>query len=315
MNYSHVLVTGGAGFIGSHLCRYLLANGKRVYCIDNLSTGSLDNIADLIHNPNFVWLRHDVAESFRLTEIDAVFALACPESPLYCKAHPEQTIRTCVSGIYYTLELARRAGIPIVFASGSAVYGKTEIISPAISIQQGCISPRSVYDEGKRCAETMCFDYRLRYGLNVKVARIFSTYGPAMQIDSGLAICNFIKRALRGDPLQLLGDGSQQRSFCFISDTISALCKLMNTPENVSGPLNIGNSAEISIRELAEQILKLTGSKSQIEYRPLPCDESRNVSPDMTLTEQVLNWKPEISIGDGLAETIRSFKERLNKNE
>lgn len=316
MNYhsstTRILVTGGAGFLGSHLCERLLEAGHDVLCVDNFYTGTKRNIAHLLDNPNFEVIRHDV--TFPLyVEVDDIYNLACPASPIHYQFDPVQTTKTSVHGAINMLGLAKRLRARIFQASTSEVYGDPEI-HPQTEDYWGRVNPigiRSCYDEGKRCAETLFFDYRREHNLTIKVARIFNTYGPRMHPNDGRVVSNFIVQALRGEPITLYGDGSQTRSFCYVDDMINAFLAIMETPGEVTGPINIGNPGEFTIRSLAEMVVELTGSKSRIEFRPLPSDDPRQRQPDITLARETLGWEPRTALKDGLLKTIAYFEETL----
>lgn len=316
MNYNNsnkrVLVTGGAGFLGSHLCERLLKAGHDVLCVDNFYTGTKRNIAHLLDNPNFEVIRHDV--TFPLyVEVDDIYNLACPASPIHYQFDPVQTTKTSVHGAINMLGLAKRLRARIFQASTSEVYGDPEI-HPQTEDYWGRVNPigiRSCYDEGKRCAETLFFDYNRQHNLTIKVARIFNTYGPRMHPKDGRVVSNFIVQALRGDPITLYGDGSQTRSFCYVDDLINAFLAIMETPDEVTGPINIGNPAEFTIRSLAEMVVELTGSKSRIEFRPLPSDDPRQRQPDITIARETLGWEPSTALKDGLLKTIAYFAQTL----
>ena len=307
-----VLVTGGAGFIGSHLCDYLLQNGNEVICLDNFYTGSKQNILHLLTNPHFEVLRHDI--TFPLyVEVDEIFNLACPASPIHYQNDPVQTTKVNVHGAINMLGLAKRLKTKILQASTSEVYG-----DPHMHPQQesywgnvNCIGPRSCYDEGKRCAETLFFDYHRQHRLKIKVARIFNTYGPHMHPNDGRVVSNFICRALRGQPLEIYGDGTQTRSFCYISDMIDGLTKLMDSPDAVTGPMNLGNPTEFTILELAEKVIALTHSKSDIVSKPLPTDDPRQRQPDIELARSTIDWQPRVVLEEGLQHTIAYFDKLL----
>jgi len=307
-----VLVTGGAGFLGSHLCDALLAAGRDVLCVDNYFTGSKDNIEHLSGKPRFEVLRHDV--TFPLyVEVDEIYNLACPASPVHYQFDPVQTTKTSVHGAINMLGLAKRLGARILQASTSEVYGDPEV-HPQTEEYWGRVNPigpRSCYDEGKRCAETLFFDYHRQHGLEIKVARIFNTYGPRMHPNDGRVVSNFIVQALRGEDITLYGDGNQTRSFCYVDDLIRGLVSLMASAPDFTGPVNLGNPIEISMRALAEQILALTGSKSKLAFRPLPQDDPRQRQPHIGLAREKLQWQPSTSLEDGLRETIAYFKHRL----
>jgi UDP-glucuronate decarboxylase len=303
-----VLVTGGAGFLGSHLCERLLERGAEVLCVDNFYTGTKDNLLALLGDPHFELLRHDV--TFPLyVEVDEIYNLACPASPVHYQHDPVQTTKTSVHGAINMLGLAKRVGAKILQASTSEIYG-----DPAVHPQRenywGHVNPtgtRSCYDEGKRCAETLFFDYRRQHGLKVKVARIFNTYGPRMHPNDGRVVSNFIVQALRGAPITVYGKGRQTRSFCYSSDTIDALLRLMESHDDFTGPVNIGNPRECTMLELAREIVSLTGSESQIVFEPLPNDDPCRRCPDITLAKAMLQWEPRVSLHDGLNATIDYF--------
>lgn len=303
-----ILVTGGSGFLGSHLCDRLLGDGHDVICLDNFFTGTKHNIEHLIGHPRFELIRHDV--TFPLyVEVDQIYNLACPASPIHYQHDPVQTTKTSVHGAINMLGLAKRLKCPIFQASTSEVYG-----DPAIHPQTedywghvNPIGPRSCYDEGKRCAETLFFDYYRQHDLEIKVARIFNTYGPRMHPNDGRVVSNFIVQALRGEPITIYGDGRQTRAFCYVDDLIEGIVRLMNSPKDVTGPINLGNPGEFTIRELAEQIIAMTGSRSTLIAKPLPADDPRQRRPDITLAQQTLGWQPVISLTEGLEHTINYF--------
>ena len=307
-----ILVTGGAGFLGSHLCERLLAEGQEVLCVDNFFTGAKSNIAHLRNNPYFEVIRHDV--TFPLyVEIDAIYNLACPASPVHYQFDPVQTTKTSVHGAINMLGLAKRVRARILQASTSEVYGDPQV-HPQVESYWGHVNPiglRACYDEGKRCAETLFFDYHRQHGVPIKVARIFNTYGPRMHPRDGRVVSNFIVQALTRKPITLFGDGSQTRSFCYVDDLIGGLMALMRTPESFTGPVNLGNPGEFTMRELAELILRLTGSSSKLVFKPLPPDDPRQRKPDIRLAQRELGWKPCVSLEDGLKRTIAYFEERL----
>ncbi len=309
---TRVLVTGGAGFLGSHLCERLLDDGHDVLCLDNFYTGTKENVAHLLGNPHFELLRHDV--TFPLyVEVDEIYNLACPASPIHYQHDPVQTTKTSVHGAINMLGLAKRTKAKILQASTSEVYGDPEV-HPQPEGYWGHVNPvgvRSCYDEGKRCAETLFFDYRRQHGLRIKVARIFNTYGPRMHPNDGRVVSNFIVQALRGEPLTLYGDGSQTRSFCYVDDLVEALVRLMASPDEFTGPVNTGNPDEFTIRELAEQVLALTGSTSEIVQRPLPADDPTQRQPDIALAREVLGWEPKIKLAEGLRPTVAYFRDLL----
>src|SRR5882724_11259388 len=308
-NHKRVLVTGGGGFLGSHFCDRLVADGCDVLCADNFFSGTKDNIAHLIGNPRFELLRHDV--TFPLyVEVDEIYNLACPASPIHYQYDPVQTTKTSVHGAINMLGLAKRVGAKFFQASTSEIYGDPDV-HPQPESYKGNVNtlgPRACYDEGKRCAETLCFDYHRQNKVRIKVARIFNTYGPRMLPNDGRVVSNFIVQALRGEPLTIYGDGSQTRSFCFIEDLVSAFVRLMDTGDEFSGPMNLGNPVEFTIRELAERIIKLTGSSSRLELRPLPTDDPKQRQPDITLARTMLQWEPAVKLEDGLKSTIDYFR-------
>jgi len=303
-----VLVTGGAGFLGSHLCERLLSEGNDVLCIDNYFTGRRTNVAHLMDNPNFEVIRHDV--TFPLyVEVDEIYNLACPASPIHYQHDPVQTTKTSVHGAINMLGLAKRVRAKIMQASTSEVYGDPEI-HPQTEAYWGNVNPigfRSCYDEGKRCAETLFFDYHRQHNLRIKVARIFNTYGPRMHPDDGRVVSNFIMQALRGDPITIYGDGSQTRSFCYVSDLVDGFVRLMASDDTVTGPINLGNPGEFTMIELAEAILRLTGSASKLVFKDLPPDDPKQRQPDITLAKSALGWKPTVDLEDGLRPTIAYF--------
>ena len=309
-----ILVTGGAGFIGSHLCEALLARGHDVLCIDNYFTGRRANVAHLLDNPNFEVMRHDV--TFPLyVEVDEIYNLACPASPVHYQHDPVQTTKTSVHGAINMLGLAKRLRAKILQASTSEVYGDPQV-HPQTEDYWGNVNPigfRSCYDEGKRCAETLFFDYRRQHDLRIKVARIFNTYGPRMHPDDGRVVSNFIMQALRGEEITIYGEGNQTRAFCFVSDMVDGLIRLMDTPDDFTGPVNLGNPVEMTIRELAERIIALTGSSSKLVFRPLPQDDPVQRRPDISLARKALGWEPKIALDEGLKATIDYF-DRLNRS-
>lgn len=309
-----VLVTGGAGFLGSHLCRRLLDAGHDVLCVDNFFTGNKDNILELFDNPHFELIRHDV--TFPLyVEVDQIYNLACPASPIHYQFDPVQTTKTSVHGAINMLGLAKRVKATILQASTSEVYGDPEI-HPQTEDYWGRVNPigiRACYDEGKRCAETLFFDYHRQHRLPIKVARIFNTYGPRMHPNDGRVVSNFIMQALRDEPITLFGDGNQTRSFCYVDDLIEGLIRLMETPKEVTGPINLGNPVEFTIRELAERVIDLTGSSSKLVYHPLPQDDPRQRQPNITQAREVLDWAPTVQIADGLKQTINYFEKLIQR--
>ena len=313
MHYApRILVTGGAGFIGSFLCERLLESGAEVLCVDNFFTGRRTNVAHLLDNPRFEIMRHDV--TFPLfVEVDQIYNLACPASPIHYQFDPVQTTKTSVHGAINMLGLAKRTRAKILQASTSEVYGDPEI-HPQREEYWGNVNPiglRSCYDEGKRCAETLFFDYHRQHNVKIKVARIFNTYGPRMHPNDGRVVSNFIVQALRGDEITLYGDGQQTRSFCFVSDLVDGLIRLMNSGDDVTGPINLGNPGEFTMRQLAETVLELTGSTSQIVNRPLPSDDPRQRQPDISKAKAALDWEPTIPLAEGLKPTIEYFRNEI----
>jgi len=309
------LVTGGAGFLGSHLCERLLASGKGVLCVDNYFTGNRDNILHLFENPYFEVMRHDITVPLYV-EVDEIWNLACPASPVHYQFDPVQTTKVSVHGAINMLGLARRLKCPILQASTSEVYGDPNV-HPQREDYWGNVNPlgpRACYDEGKRCAETLFFDYWRQHDLSIKVARIFNAYGPRMQREDGRVVSHFIVGALRGEPLTVFGDGSQTRSFCFVDDLISGLMALMASPPSETGPINIGNPQEITIRELAEIVIRKTGSSSKLVMAPLPTDDPRRRRPDITLARERLQWEPRIPLEHGLDRTIAYFESVLRRD-
>ena len=313
-NQKRILVTGGAGFIGSHLCQRLLAEGHDVLCVDNFYTGTKKNMMPFLDNPFFEMLRHDI--TFPLfVEVDEIYNLACPASPIHYQNAPVQTTKVNVHGSINMLGLAKRIKAKILQASTSEVYGNPTV-HPQVETYWGSVNPigpRACYDEGKRCAETLFFDYHRQHKLKIKVARIFNTYGPRMHPNDGRVVSNFIVQALKSQPLTIYGNGSQTRAFCYVDDLVDGLIRLMNTPDALTGPVNLGNPGEFTILELAEQILKLTGSSSEIHYEPLPQDDPRQRKPDITLAKQVLEWAPTVPLEQGLKKTIDYFDDLLRE--
>jgi len=307
-----ILVTGGAGFLGSHLCERLLDQGHDVLCVDNFYTSTRRNITHLLEHPNFELLRHDV--TFPLyVEVDEIYNLACPASPIHYQRDPVQTTKTSVHGAINMLGLAKRTGASILQASTSEVYGDPEI-HPQTEAYWGNVNPvgiRSCYDEGKRCAETLFFDYRRQHNTKIKVARIFNTYGPRMLPDDGRVVSNFIMQALQGQDITIYGDGSQSRSFCYVDDLVDGLIRLMNSGPELTGPVNLGNPGEFTIRELAEKVIGMTGSGSKLVYRELPQDDPTQRQPDITLAKTELGWQPRYNLDEGLKPTIEYFRKLL----
>ncbi len=309
MARKRILVTGGAGFLGSHLCERLVDDGHDVICLDNYFTGSKDNVAALVGRTNFELMRHDV--TFPLyVEVDEIYNLACPASPVHYQYDPVQTTKTSVHGAINMLGLAKRTGAKIFQASTSEVYGDPEV-HPQPESYRGNVNPlgpRACYDEGKRCAETLFFDYYRQFKMNIRIARFFNTYGPRMRPDDGRVISNFIVQALRNEPITLYGDGSQTRSFCFVDDLINGIVKLMDATDDVTGPMNLGNPTEFTIAQLADLVVKMTGAKSKIEFRPLPQDDPMQRCPDISFAKRALGWEPTIPLAKGLEATIAYFK-------
>jgi UDP-glucuronate decarboxylase len=307
-----ILVTGGAGFLGSHLCDKLIAEGADVLSVDNFYTGSKDNVMQLLGLHHFELLRHDITVPLYV-EVDEIYNLACPASPIHYQFDPVQTTKTSVHGAINMLGLAKRLKARILQASTSEVYGDPEE-HPQTEAYWGHVNPigpRSCYDEGKRCAETLFFDYHRQHGLEIKVSRIFNTYGPRMHVNDGRVVSNFIVSALKNEPITVYGDGLQTRSLCYVDDLIDALIMFMNTPGQITGPINLGNVRETSILELAQLVIELTGSRSRIEYRPLPSDDPKQRQPDISFARESLNWQPKTSLADGLNNTISYFEHVL----
>lgn len=309
MMEKRILVTGGAGFIGSHLCEKLLLNGHEVLCVDNFFTGRRHNVSHLLNNSQFEILRHDITYPLYI-EVDEIYNLACPASPVHYQFNPAQTTKTSVIGAINMLGLAKRLRIPILQASTSEVYGDPTVHPQPESYwgHVNPIGPRACYDEGKRCAETLFFDYRRQVGLNIKVIRIFNTYGPRMHPNDGRVVSNFIVQALKNEDITIYGDGSQTRSFCYVDDLIDGMVRMMDSENGFTGPVNLGNPAEFSIRELADMIISMTGSKSRIVCKPLPEDDPKQRQPDISLAKEKLGWKPTIPLKDGLKKTIEYFE-------
>ena len=313
MDRKRTLVTGGSGFIGSHLCQRLLDMGHDVLAADNFYSTDRHNVHELLPNPRFELMRHDV--TFPLyVEVDEIYHLACPASPVYYQRDPVQTTKTCVHGSINMLGLAKRLGARILLASTSEVYGDPAV-HPQSESYWGNVNPigiRSCYDEGKRAAETLFFDYHRQHGLPIKVARIFNTYGPRMQPDDGRVVSNFIVQALKGEPLTVFGDGSQTRSFCYIDDMVDGLISLMNSPREVTGPVNLGNPGEFTMIELAKQVIALTDSDCELQHLPLPADDPVRRRPDISRAREVLGWEPAVPLSEGLARTVDYFRGVLN---
>jgi UDP-glucuronate decarboxylase len=313
---TRILVTGGAGFLGSHLCERLLAEGNDVLCVDNYFTGRKDNIAHLLANPQFEAMRHDV--TFPLyVEVDQIYNLACPASPVHYQFDPVQTTKTSVIGAINMLGLAKRIGAKILQASTSEVYGDPTV-HPQTEAYRGNVNPlgpRACYDEGKRCAETLFFDYHRQHRIRIKVVRIFNTYGPRMHPNDGRVVSNFILQALQNEDITLYGDGNQTRAFCFVDDLVEGFIRLMATGPDITGPINIGNPHEIPVRELAERIIRITGASSRIVHRPLPEDDPLQRCPDITMAQKVLGWQPTIELDAGLTRTVNYFKQMLGESK
>lgn len=304
-----ILVTGGAGFLGSHLCERLLLEGNEVICVDNFYTGDKQNISHLILNPKFKVIRHDVTSPLKV-EVDYILNFACPASPVHYQRDPVQTIKTSVHGAINMLDLARNTGATILQASTSEVYGDPEV-HPQPEEYWGRVNPigmRSCYDEGKRCAETLFFDYHREYGVNIKVIRIFNTYGPRMQLNDGRVVSNFIVQALKGEDITIYGDGSQTRSFCYVDDLVDGIIKFIKTPRELTGPINLGNPDEFSMLELAEAVIQLTKSTSKIVFQSLPSDDPRQRRPIISKARSELSWEPKINLEEGLKKTIEYFR-------
>lgn len=313
MNRKRILVTGGAGFIGSHLCEKLLEQGNDVVCIDNLFTGQKDNIRHLMSNPYFEFIRQDVLEEVYV-ECDQIYNLACPASPVHYQYDPIKTGKTSVIGALHTLGLAKRCHARILQASTSEVYGDPEV-HPQPETYRGCVNPngvRSCYDEGKRMAETLFFDYHRQHSVDIKVIRIFNTYGPRMRSDDGRVVSNFIVQALKGEDITIYGDGTQTRSFCYVDDLVEGMIRMMNSRDGFAGPVNLGNPGEFTMLQLAELIIKITGAKSKIAYMPRPQDDPLQRKPVISLAEKELDWKPVIGLEEGLVKTINYFKAVIN---
>ena len=309
-----ILVTGGAGFLGSHLCECLLNEGREVICVDNFFTGKKRNIVHLMNNPYFEIIRHDI--NFPLSvEVDEIYNLACPASPIHYQFDPVQTTKTSVMGAINMLDLAKRLNAKILQASTSEVYGDPQV-HPQSEEYRGNVNPigpRACYDEGKRCAETLFFDYRRQYDLNIKVVRIFNTYGPRMHPNDGRVVSNFIVQALQDEKITIYGNGTQTRSFCYVDDLIDGIIRMMNSREDLTGPINIGNPDEFTILELAQKVIELTGSNSKILYKPLPEDDPLKRKPNIDLAIKELDWKPKIKLEDGLKYTIKYFESYVKK--
>ncbi len=311
-----ILVTGGAGFLGSHLCERLIADGHSVLCVDNYFTGRKENVGHLLDDPNFEAMRHDVTHPLYV-EVDEIYNLACPASPIHYQHDPVQTTKTSVIGAINMLGLAKRLKAKILQASTSEVYGDP-VMHPQPESYRGNVNPigpRACYDEGKRCAETLFFDYYRQHNLRIRVVRIFNTYGPRMHPNDGRVVSNFIVQALKGEPITLYGDGSQTRAFCYVDDLIEGFVRMMDTPDDITGPMNLGNPVETSVAELAEMIVDLTGSRSRVIYRPLPVDDPLQRLPDIGQASAILNWKPRTQLRVGLQRTIAYFDRLLRTND
>lgn len=314
LDEKRILVTGGAGFIGSFLCERLLAMGHAVICVDNMYTGTRHNIAKMLSHPQFEFVRHDITFPLYI-EVDEIYNLACPASPIHYQRDPVQTTKTSVHGAINMLGLAKRLKARILQASTSEVYGDPAV-HPQTEVYWGNVNPvgpRSCYDEGKRCAETLFFDYHRQHGLSIKVARIFNTYGPRMHPNDGRVVSNFVVQALKGEPITLFGDGTQTRSFCYVDDLVEGLIRLMNTPSDFTGPVNLGNPLEFTMRELAEKVINVTNTRSAIEFHKLPVDDPKQRQPDISLARKVLDWTPRIALDEGLHSTVGYFRELLEQ--
>ncbi|MEM1038527.1 MAG: UDP-glucuronic acid decarboxylase family protein [Pseudomonadota bacterium] len=311
-NDAVTIVTGGAGFLGSHLIDSLLADGHVVLCVDSLQTGSLANIQHLAANPKFEFLEHDICQPLQIDQrVAAIYNLACPASPVHYQHSPVKTVQTCVLGMLTMLELAKQHNCPILQASTSEVYGDPDV-HPQTEDYRGSVNPtgiRACYDEGKRCAETLCFDYHRQFGVAIKVVRIFNTYGPRMRPDDGRVVSNFIVQALKGEPLTVYGDGMQSRSFCYVDDLVSVIRKAMDSDPKFTGPVNIGNPNEFTMLELANQVRELTESTSELVHHPLPKDDPKQRCPDITLAKETLGWTPKVELAQGLRHTVEYFRQ------
>lgn len=312
MKKKKILITGGAGFLGSHLAERLHKEGNEIYCLDNFFTGSRENVQLLLENPDFHLIEQDICTPFEI-DVDSIYNLACPASPIHYQHDPVKTIKTNVHGAINMLELAKQRQTPILQASTSEVYGDPHV-HPQEEGYWGNVNPigiRSCYDEGKRCAETLFFDFHRQYRVPIKVARIFNTYGPRMHPNDGRVVSNFIVQALRNAPITIYGDGSQTRSFCYVDDLIDGLVRLMNSPQEITGPINLGNPIEFQVGQLAELVIELTGSSSVITYHPLPSDDPKQRKPDITLARTLLQWEPKVALKEGLLQTIAHFEKCL----
>ena len=311
-----ILITGGAGFIGSALSKRLLREGNEIWCLDNLSTGHMENITDLMDNPQFHFMHRDVTDPVDIS-VEQIYNLACPASPEHYQKEPVQTAKTCFLGALHTLELARKYNATILQTSTSEIYGDP-LVHPQTEDYKGNVNPigiRSCYDEGKRIAETLFFDYARQYGTNIRVVRIFNTYGPNMAPNDGRVVSNFIIQALKGERITVYGDGRQTRCFCYVDDMVEALIRMMNNSKGFAGPVNLGNPVEMTVTELAEKIIRLTDSSSSLEYRELPQDDPVRRKPDISLAKKMLGWGPKVSLEDGLKKTIAYFKTRLEHGD
>lgn len=307
-----ILITGGAGFIGSALCKRLLQEGNEIWCLDNLSTGHIDNITDLMEHPQFHFVNRDITETVDIP-VEQIYNLACPASPWHYQKDPVHTAKTCFLGALHVLELAKKYNAVVLQTSTSEIYGDP-LVHPQTEEYKGNVNPigiRSCYDEGKRIAETLFFDYARQYGTNIRVVRIFNTYGPNMAPNDGRVVSNFIIQALKGERITIYGEGSQTRCFCYVDDMVEALIRMMNNSKGFTGPVNLGNPVEMTVTELAEKVIRLTGSSSSLEYRELPQDDPTRRKPDISLAKKMLGWEPEISLEDGLKETIAYFETRI----
>lgn len=312
MEKKRIVVTGGAGFIGSHLCERLLEQGNDVVCVDNLFTGRKDNIRHLMDNPYFEFMRYDIIEPYYV-EVDQIYNLACPASPIHYQYDPIKTGKTSVMGALHSLGLAKRCHARVLQASTSEVYGDPEI-HPQPEYYRGCVNPigtRSCYDEGKRMAETLFFDYHRQHGVDIKVIRIFNTYGPRMAVNDGRVVSNFIVQALKGEDITIYGDGSQTRSFCYVDDLVEGMIRMMNSRDGFTGPVNLGNPGEFTMLELANLVIRMTDSKSKLVFQPLPQDDPKQRKPVIELAKKELAWEPTIALEEGLEKTIAYFRERL----
>lgn len=310
-----ILVTGGAGFIGSNLCKRLVNENNHVICVDDLYTGRMINIEELMDKPNFEFINHNIIDPLDIENIDEIYNLACPASPPHYQKSPTYTTKTCILGILNMLELARKNNAKIMQFSTSEVYGEPQV-HPQTESYRGNVNPigiRSCYDEGKRCAETICFDYHREFGVRIKVIRIFNTYGPKMDPDDGRVVSNFILQALKGEDITIYGDGSQTRSFCYVDDLVEGIIRMMNSPDEFMGPVNLGNPGEFTVKELAEIVIDMTDSKSKTVCCDLPSDDPTQRKPDITLAKEKLGWEPKVMLRDGLGKTINYFSDCIYK--